>query len=176
VLLVVITGPPASGKTTLARALAGRLRVTVLSKDTFKETLYEVFGSEDEIEDRIDAAGVRLLAAAAEDQLDSGLPVIVESNFDPDSDTELVGHLQRGHRARLAQIYCDLPDQDIVESFRERAQSNRRHPGHRDEPEDAADVERGLAEGEWQPLDLDAPLLRIHPDEVTRILEWLDAT
>ena len=44
-LLVVVTGPPASGKTSVAEELASRLGVAFLSKDTFKEVLYEHLGS-----------------------------------------------------------------------------------------------------------------------------------
>lgn len=37
--VVLITGAPAAGKTTLARELADRLSLPVLSKDRIKETL-----------------------------------------------------------------------------------------------------------------------------------------
>lgn len=57
-LLVVVSGPPASGKTTLAATLAEHLRVPVLGKERFKETLYEVLGTGDEIEEKVERAGL----------------------------------------------------------------------------------------------------------------------
>lgn len=47
-LLLVVSGPPASGKTSIAEELAARLRIPFISKDTFKERLYEAFGSGEE--------------------------------------------------------------------------------------------------------------------------------
>ena len=172
-VLVVVTGPPASGKTTLARDLATGLRVTVLSKDTFKETLYEVFGSGEELEAVIERAGLALLSAAAAQQLESSLPVIVESDFDRAGDEDLLRRLVVDHGARLLQVYCDTPDDEVVDRFRRRASSGERHPGHGDQPQDAAEIERQLREGRWEPLELDAPLLRTRAGDTADALEWV---
>jgi predicted kinase len=40
---VVISGPPARGKTTLARALAPTLGLPLIAKDTIKQALMTVF-------------------------------------------------------------------------------------------------------------------------------------
>jgi predicted kinase len=45
--IVVVCGPPASGKTTLARAIADDLRLPLLSKDAVKEVLFDALGSGD---------------------------------------------------------------------------------------------------------------------------------
>jgi adenylylsulfate kinase-like enzyme len=39
--LIIVTGHPATGKTTLSRALASGLRLPLLSKDTFKELMFD---------------------------------------------------------------------------------------------------------------------------------------
>ena len=44
---LVITGPPASGKTTVGRQLAARLQIPFLGKDLFKETLFDSLGWQD---------------------------------------------------------------------------------------------------------------------------------
>ncbi len=41
---VVVSGPPASGKTTLARAIAPALGLPLIAKDTIKEALMTVHG------------------------------------------------------------------------------------------------------------------------------------
>ncbi len=56
-----MTGPPASGKSTIARDLALELRSPFLSKDELKERLYEVLGSGDELEARVDRAALAIL-------------------------------------------------------------------------------------------------------------------
>ena len=40
-LLVVVSGMPSSGKTTVAEELARRLRLPLIAKDAIKESLYE---------------------------------------------------------------------------------------------------------------------------------------
>jgi len=46
-LLLVVTGMPSSGKTTVAEGLAGRLGLPLIAKDEIRESLYESVGAED---------------------------------------------------------------------------------------------------------------------------------
>lgn len=163
-LLLVVTGPPASGKTSIARDLAERLRVPFVSKDMFKETLYEQLGSGDELEPQIERAGLELLYRVVEAQLSAGVSVMAESNFDADSDLGPLRRLQREHDARLVQVYCTREKEQLLEHFVERIEEGDRHPGHGDEPEDAPEVERKLEEGVWDPLDLPGELMEVDRD------------
>jgi predicted ATPase len=43
--LVLVTGPPGSGKTTLAVPLARRLELPLIAKDTIKEALFDALGT-----------------------------------------------------------------------------------------------------------------------------------
>jgi len=47
VTLVLVTGPPASGKTSLAQPLARHLGLPLLGKDTIKEVLFDSLGTGD---------------------------------------------------------------------------------------------------------------------------------
>ena len=46
-MYVVLTGPPASGKSTLSRALAGELGLPLLAKDTIEQALLDELGAVD---------------------------------------------------------------------------------------------------------------------------------
>jgi len=65
---VVVSGPPASGKTTLARAVAPALGLSLIAKDTIKEALMSVLPVPDVETSRIigTASVAALLAVAAE--------------------------------------------------------------------------------------------------------------
>ncbi|MEO7074366.1 MAG: AAA family ATPase [Ktedonobacterales bacterium] len=43
-LVVIVSGPPASGKTTLARTVAQEVRLPFFYKDGLKETLFDALG------------------------------------------------------------------------------------------------------------------------------------
>jgi predicted kinase len=65
---VVVSGPPASGKTTLARAVAPALGLPLIAKDTIKQALMTVLPTPDVAASRIvgRASVAALLAVAAE--------------------------------------------------------------------------------------------------------------
>ena len=163
-LLVVVTGPPASGKTTVAEQLAERLGVAFLSKDTFKEVLYDYMGSGDALEERVDGAALAAVLRVADATLTRDVPFIIESNFDARSDLGPVRALAERRAARLVQVHCSRPTESLLREFAERAASGRRHPGHGDEPGDVDEIRADLEAGRWEPLDLPGELVRVDLD------------
>jgi predicted kinase len=158
--LIVVTGPPASGKSSTARAIAAGLGVPLLSKDEVKERLYETFGSGDEVEGALDESALSIVLSLAATQLASDVSVVAESNFDARRDPARFRALLAGHDASVVQVYLGGEPAELAETFAERAAAGRRHPGHGDTPEDAATVRRELEDGRWDPLDLPGELVR----------------
>ena len=46
-VLIIVSGPPASGKTTLSRRLAADLRLPLVQRDSFKEIMFDTLGWQD---------------------------------------------------------------------------------------------------------------------------------
>jgi predicted kinase len=140
--LIVVAGPPASGKTTIARQLARALCLPPLCKDALKESLYDHLGSGDRAWSRqLGYAVICTLYALARDILDAGTSLILESTFtDPRAPNEL-GELIAATGARLTVVYCCADPAVLSARFNARSASDR-HPGHLDPvtttPEDFA--------------------------------------
>ncbi|HEY1013561.1 MAG TPA: AAA family ATPase [Herpetosiphonaceae bacterium] len=131
--LIVISGHPASGKTTLARWLAPQIRLPLFERDALKETLYDTLGWSDRAwSRRLGAASVALLFQVIEAQLAAGGSCVAESNFFPAFDEPRFAGLLERHPARLLQLHCRADDATLLERFRRRALSGERHPGHVD--------------------------------------------
>ena len=159
--LIVVTGAPATGKSTVAMTLAERLRVPFIVKDTLKETLYDTFGYGGSLEPKIERAALELLFTVADAQLKAGVSVVAESNFDARFDTAPIRRLCRERDIGVVQIHCHARTDAVIRHFVERAASGTRHPGHEDEPEKAEEVREKLEAGLWDALDLPGVLIEL---------------
>ena len=143
--LIVVCGAPASGKTTLARRLAGDLRLPLLEKDAIKESLAGTFEPPDrEASRRVGWASLVLLYDLAQAVLRCGASVMIECNFDRHY---VVEHLQRlAERGRVLIVQCEADPGTIERRYRQRASEGGRHAVHFDLdalPDLLAGLERG---------------------------------
>ena len=156
-LLVVVTGPPASGKSGLADDLAEALRLPLLTKDGVKEALFDALGTGDrDWSKRLGEATWRVVFHVVEGMLRADCSLVVEGNFETTYANPRFAELPP---FRTVQVYCTAPDDTLLERFRERAAEGRRHPGHAVGEAAEADLAAGLREGRWEPLDLPGPLV-----------------
>lgn len=163
-LLVIVSGAPGSGKTTLAAVLARELRLPVLGKDAIKETLAESLGTPGTLAQAqaLGGASFTLLAAVAGWMLGGGAGVILEANYRRGRSEPELRPLLVGAAGRL--IQCEADPETILARYAARAGTDGRHPVHRDTdliPRVAADV----AGGHYAPLDLPIPTLRVRTDD-----------
>jgi predicted kinase len=119
---VVVNGPPASGKSTLAVPLAQALGWPLFSKDLIKEALGDVL-------DLGGQAWTKTLSGASFDVLwavAANCPeAVLEGNFYPGSAARL-----RSLDDRPVEIFCRCPIEQCRERFAERMAREERHPVH----------------------------------------------
>jgi predicted kinase/predicted nucleotidyltransferase len=150
-LLVIVTGMPASGKTTIARSLSRRLGLPLIAKDEIKERLYDALGTGNaEWSGRLGTAAYGLIFDVARELLEVGASLIVEANFFRGSEARF----RALPRHRVVQIHCDAPLDVVVDRYARRS----RHPGHNDD-EKIGELEARFESGAHAPLDLEGELI-----------------
>ena len=131
--LIVVNGAPDTGKTTLARRLADRLVLPLVTKDGIKETLFETLGWSDRTwSRRLGGASMEVLYLFAEAQLAARRSCIVEANFAPSFANPALRRIAARCPFLPIQILCTADCDVLAARFRQRVRSGERHPGHQD--------------------------------------------
>lgn len=142
--LVVVSGLPASGKTTVSTALSERLSMSLIDKDAILEALFDSLGCPDRDErHRLSRASDEVLYALAQ----ASQAAVVVNWWDHDSAPARL----RGIASSVVEVFCDCPVEVAASRFERRS----RHPGHHDpcrSPEEMAEGVRRMREAFRGPL------------------------
>lgn len=162
----MITGLPASGKTTLAHLLGEELNYTVIDKDDFLEAL---LGSLEEF----DAEFRFRCSREADKQLEEAAcvteNVILVSHWQGPDESRKSGTPTAWLREfdRVIEIVCHCSVSTALQRFRNR----NRHPGHGDNRSDLSELQQWFEEDNLRaPLGI-GPVITVNTEDIVDIKE-----
>lgn len=129
--LIIITGPPCTGKTTLGRWLANELGFPLFYKDQFKEILFDHLESPNlETKRAFGRASFVCLQEIISVLLSSGIHHIIEANYTGPNACVYFTDLETSSNVKLCEIHLHCDGEVLIERFLERSRSGEIHPGH----------------------------------------------
>jgi predicted kinase len=168
-LLIIVSGPPSSGKTSISKKVAEELHLPLVFKDGIKEMLFNTLGwSDKEWTEQLNSATYATLYYFIEAQLEAGLSFVVEADFKPDEHTEKFKALKEKYRFEPVQVLCTADIEVLRERFKERANSPDRHPGHRDK-ENYGEFIKSLEENEYETLPIGGQRFEVDTTDFDKI-------
>lgn len=127
---ILVAGMPASGKSTMAKALAEKWKLPVVSKDSIKELLYDNIGFQSRAEKvNLGIAGMEIMYYIAGQLMKAGQPFILENNFEYSSERGIKTLLEKYQYSALT-ITLTGDIKVLYQRFLERDISPDRHRGH----------------------------------------------
>lgn len=134
--VILVTGHPATGKTTLSKKLAAEFHLPLIGKDIIKEALADAIQnpsdtlSAQQWSGRLSQATWKLLYQQTEELIRAGVTHIVEANFDPKFASPQWQALVSKYEFAAVQVRCESDPQTILDRYADRVEDGSRHAVH----------------------------------------------
>ncbi len=125
--LIIFTGPPASGKSSIAKFIAEERKIFFTSKDECKIKLFEKYGFKNHSEKKtLSNLGEKIMHEEIEEALKKNIDVIVDNNFKKfDNLREILKNIDAN--VTIICIYLTANFEKLAERYNERISSGNRH-------------------------------------------------
>jgi len=167
--IIIVTGRPAAGKSTLAKWLSQELKLPLVSKDSIREELFDRLGWKDrKWAQELGKASVDMMFYFAKAELEVGHSLIMDNSFYPALSNPRFQSLREKYKAESIQIVCDSDRETLFQRFKLRATSGNRHPGHGDQ-DVLEELYAHLADTSSQILEIGGPVIAVDTTDFSKI-------
>lgn len=167
--IIIVTGRPAAGKSTLARWLSQELKLPFVSKDNIREELFDRWGWKDrKWAQELGKASVDMMFYFAQAELAVGHSIITDNAFYPPVSSPRFQALKEKYHAESIQIVCNSDRDTLFQRFTSRANSGSRHPGHGDQ-DVLEELYANLADKTSQILEIGGSVIEVDTTDFAKV-------
>jgi len=167
--IIIVTGRPASGKSTFAKWLAQELKLPLVSKDEIREVLFDRLGWKDrKWAQELGKASVDMMFYFAQAELEVGHSIIMDNSFYPPVSNPRFQGLKKEFNTESIQIICDADRETLFQRFKVHAESGHRHPGHGDK-EVLDELYLNLADNSSQILEIGGSVIEVDTTDFAQV-------
>lgn len=164
-MLILIQGPPGSGKTTLGRRLSKAFAIPHFSKDDIKESLFNTLGVKDSAwSKKLGSSSNSILLLLIARCCSTSGSIIVETNFTIKEDIAKMKLLPLGSNQHVFELYLYAPKNVLLRRIEARWNSSCRHYGHVDDQR-YSDIEAYIENKISQPLEIGSETLKVDTEK-----------
>jgi len=158
-ILIIISGPSCTGKSTLAQKISEKFNIPFITKDGIKELLFDNLGWKNrQWSKKMGVASYSILHYFLDSILSVKKTLIIESNFKAEFETKEILNRIIKHDYFPIQIMCQCEGKILFERFKKRSESGDRHPGHCD-TSNYDEFKELLLKGKFEPMKIGGEII-----------------
>jgi predicted kinase len=168
-ILILVSGLPCTGKTTLASQIATHFGYPLVWKDGIKEILFDHLGQKDRTWSKLlSETTYALIFQQVETLLKARISLVAEGNFSPDPTRLSILALQEITSFQLFDLHCVTDADTLLSRIQTRTISGNRHPGHLDQIvyQEMVDL---VTAGETGALDLGGGYIKVDTTDFHKV-------
>ena len=169
-LLIIFSGLPATGKTTLARKLSGHFDLPLVSADELKEMMFDRIGNwqDEKLFDSVSRAAYDLLYHSVGLILSTGQSCILEAFLRSEMAEARIAKLKEKYDCEILQFQLNSNADKIIERYESRHNSTERHSCH---PGNIPKEEFIKLKGKSNPVKVDGETIILNTTDFEKV-DW----